>query len=142
MSHIFEAVTHGISVKVRPVFLADHSDPAEAKYVWAYTIDVKNLSDQTVQLINRHWLITNALGGLEEVKGPGVIGKQPTLKPNEAFNYTSFCHLKTNSGFMRGTFEMQPHPTDLKGGTQPQPNFLIEIPTFSLDQPAEFQVLN
>ena len=153
MPHVFEAITHGIRVRVRPTYLSEHSEPREAKFVWAYSIELQNQSRQTVQLINRHWIITDARGSIEEVKGPGVIGKQPTLHHGERFNYTSFCHLKTDSGFMRGTFEMKLEelldPSAELGNEKGAPIqlnenslFLIDIPAFSLDSPFKSNVLN
>lgn len=143
MSLKFEATTDNIRVSVRPVYLQDHSEPDEAKFVWAYTIDVENLSNQIVQLLNRHWIITDATGKVEEVKGPGVIGKQPRLNPGQGFNYTSFCHLKTDSGFMGGTFEMINHSKD-KASAVSNEGFLfsVEIPVFSLDLPNLAKALN
>ena len=154
---MYEAITHGVRVRVRPTFLQQHSDPDQQKFVWIYTIEISNQSDQTVQLLNRHWLIRDAVGHLEEVKGPGVIGKQPTLKPGENFTYSSFCHLKTDSGFMHGTFEMQYRQTPPSGdvgsedathkkgafaSSSEQPLFLIQVPAFSLDMPSQVATLN
>jgi len=148
MPHVFEAITHSIRVRVRPTYLNDHSEPREAKFVWAYSIELQNQSLATVQLMNRHWLITDALGKTEEVKGPGVIGKQPILQPGERFNYSSFSHLKTDSGFMRGTFEMkliEAEDETTKGASfQLNENslFIIDVPTFSLDSFYKPTVLN
>ena len=90
-SQAYEAVTRGLLVRVRPQYLPEQSDPYEGRWVWAYQVEVENRGDETVQLINRHWTITDGVGRVEEVRGPGVVGEQPTLKPGEAFRYASGC---------------------------------------------------
>ncbi len=122
----FEEETEGVCVAVQSFFLDEQSDPDNNKFVWAYRIRIQNRSQDTVQLINRHWVITNGLGQVNEVKGPGVIGEQPTLKPGEHFVYTSGTPLTTPSGFMRGTYEM------LRSDGSA---FLVDVPAFSLDSP-------
>ena len=121
---MYTATTHDIKVTVYPVYLEGQSAPDEAYYVWAYTVQVENDSDVTVQLVNRYWRITDASGQVEEVHGPGVIGEQPILKPGEAFQYTSGTSLRTSSGIMQGHYEMQDGEDHL---------FNIDIPPFSLD---------
>ncbi len=123
---LYEAVTNDIRVTVEPAFLDAQSDPDNDRYVWSYTIGIENQGGRTVQLLNRHWMITNALGVTEEVRGPGVVGEQPVLKPGERFDYTSGAPLTTPSGFMRGAYEM----VDEAGE-----RFSIDIPAFSLDCP-------
>lgn len=123
---MFSETTDSITVTVKPVFIEEQSSPAQDKYVWAYKVRIENRGNETVQLLNRHWKITDARGRLEEVKGPGVVGEQPVLKPGEAFEYTSGCPLKTPSGFMVGTYEME-----RPDGTR----FQVRIPMFSLDSP-------
>jgi ApaG protein len=91
-------------VEVEPQFLADQSAPAENLYSFAYTITITNTGDAPAQLISRHWIIANASGDVEEVKGLGVIGHQPLLKPGESFQYTSGCRLRTPSGTMQGSY--------------------------------------
>jgi ApaG protein len=91
-------------VEVQPEFLPDQSAPEEGLFTFAYTITITNTGEVTAQLISRHWLITDAAGMTEEVKGLGVVGHQPLLKPGEAFQYTSGCRLRTSSGVMRGTY--------------------------------------
>lgn len=122
----FEAETAGIRVAVQSYFLDDQSDPDQSRFVWAYRIRIANDSDITVQLLNRHWIITDAKGKVEEVKGEGVIGEQPVIGPGQSFTYTSGTPLSTPSGFMHGTYEMQ----DEDGS-----HFFVEIPSFSLDSP-------
>lgn len=130
---MYTATTEGISVQVQPQFLEDQSKPDEGYYVWAYTIRIENNGRQTVQLVNRNWKITDARGQVEEVHGPGVVGKQPVLQPGESFDYTSGCPLRTPSGFMVGTYEMRRETGE---------TFLIEIPAFSLDSPFEAGAVN
>lgn len=130
---IYEAVTHGIRVRVLPAYLADQSEPSNGRYVWAYTIEIINESEVTVQLKDRYWRITDAKGHVEEVSGPGVVGEQPVLNPGDRFRYTSGCPLTTPSGMMVGHYAMR----DQAGG-----QFSIDIPAFSLDMPGAGSVLN
>jgi ApaG protein len=99
-------MTRGVRVQVEAHFSANHSDPKKREWFFLYTIQIKNEAEETVRLLNRHWVITDAHGRVEEVRGPGVVGKQPTLKAGESFEYTSGCPLKTPFGSMRGTYEM------------------------------------
>jgi ApaG protein len=101
--------------------------------VWAYTVRIENQGDAAVQLRSRHWKITDGLGRLQEVKGPGVVGKTPLLRPGEMFEYTSGTPLSTPSGFMSGTYQMVAESGE---------KFDIEIPTFSLDTPGSKRQLN
>lgn len=101
-----ESKRYEIEVVAKPAYLADQSDPAKSQYVFAYTITIANTGDVTVQLISRHWLITDGEHRVQEVKGLGVIGQQPVLKPGEKFEYTSGASLPTPVGTMRGTYQM------------------------------------
>ncbi len=101
-----ETTTQGIRVRVESRFVPERSFPREPHYFFAYHISISNLGEETAQLISRHWIITDANGDVEEVEGPGVIGKQPVLEPGSSFEYTSFCPLKTNVGTMHGTYTM------------------------------------
>ncbi|SKA32464.1 ApaG protein [Enhydrobacter aerosaccus] len=130
---MYTATTRAICVTVRPQYLPDQSDPAKSQYVWAYQVRIENRGDETVQLRSRHWKITDGLGRRQEVKGPGVVGKTPRLRPGEMFEYTSGTPLSTSSGFMGGTYQMVSESGE---------NFDIEIPTFSLDTPGESRQLN
>ena len=121
-------ITREITVTVDPIFLDHESDPESKLYFWAYHVVIKNNGKQTVQLISRYWRITNALGTLQEVRGDGVVGEQPVLKPGQSFEYTSGTPLSTSSGIMGGNYQMIS-----KDGE----NFEINIPTFSLDSPYE-----
>ncbi len=130
---MYRAVTRKIEVTVTPRFVSERSSPANGYYFWSYTIDITNLGGETVQLKTRHWRITDALGRLQEVRGPGVVGEQPTLKPGELFEYTSGVPLPTPSGFMTGTYGMV---------TSEGERFDIEIPAFSLDSSYAERTIN
>jgi ApaG protein len=130
---MYQSVTHDIEVTVTPQYLADRSSPESGEYFWAYTIEITNRGTKTVQLKTRHWRITDAFGRRQEVRGAGVVGKQPVLKPGESFEYTSGVPLPTPSGFMTGTYGM----VEDNGAS-----FDIAIPTFSLDSPDGKRTLN
>src|SRR5262245_25024016 len=123
---MYEAVTDGIRVRVTPQYLEEESTPDEGRYFWAYTIEIVNEGERTVQLQRRHWRITDANGRLEEVEGPGVVGETPVLEPGASFRYTSGCPLTTPSGIMMGTYQMT---------TEAGERFDVAIPAFSLDSP-------
>jgi ApaG protein len=120
------ATTGGITVSVETAYIEKDSDPDNQYFVWAYRIKIENNSANTVQLLSRHWKITDALGRQQEVKGAGVVGEQPVLAPGASFSYSSGTPLQTPSGFMRGTYAMR-----ADNGRE----FDIEIPAFSLDCP-------
>lgn len=101
------AITEGIRVSVQTGFLPEQSTPAENRYAFRYTVTIANEGDATARLRSRHWIITDGNAKVEEVRGPGVVGYQPTLKPGEAFEYTSGCVLETPFGVMRGTYQME-----------------------------------
>jgi ApaG protein len=101
-----DTTTRGVRILVRPRFIPEQSDPDNGQWLFAYHITIRNLGEQTVQLISRHWVITNGEGKVEEVRGPGVVGYQPILKPGEEFEYTSGCPLTTPVGTMHGEFNM------------------------------------
>jgi ApaG protein len=130
---MYKATTRSIQVTVEPTFLESESAPSDNRYFWAYAIEIANQGEEVVQLRSRHWRITDANGRTEEVRGAGVVGKQPVLKPGEVFSYTSGCPLTTPSGIMVGTYQMR---TD-KGET-----FAIAIPAFSLDIPDGRRTVN
>ena len=123
---MFTKTTRGVKVTAVPHFLAEHSQPDEDHFVWAYTISLENYGNETVQLVSRHWQITDAQGITQEVRGPGVIGEQPVLKPGESFRYTSGTALAAPSGVMLGKYEMVG-----PGGE----HFEVDVPAFSLDSP-------
>ncbi len=130
---MYRAVTRKIEVTVTPRFVSERSSPNNGYFFWTYTIDITNLGAETVQLKTRHWRITDALGRLQEVKGPGVVGEEPVLKPGESFEYTSGVPLPTPSGFMAGSYGMV---------TPAGEHFDIEIPAFSLDSSHAERTIN
>ena len=99
-------VTNGVRIIVQPRYVPEQSEPAESQYLFAYHITIRNEGIETVQLLSRHWIITNGEGKTDEVRGPGVVGYQPTLKSGEEFQYTSGCPLGTPVGTMHGSFQM------------------------------------
>lgn len=129
----YSAVTADISVSVRPIFLEDQSSPTDNHFVWAYHVRIENHGQAAVQLRNRHWVITDAIGRVQEVRGAGVVGEQPVLKPGESFEYTSGTPLPTPSGIMAGTYQMERENGE---------RFDVAIPAFSLDSPHQVMRLN
>jgi ApaG protein len=129
----YKAITKGIAVSVLPTYLEAQSSPESSQYFWAYRVTIENQGHETVQLLSRHWMISNARGDLTEVKGPGVVGDQPVLKPGESYEYTSGAPLNTPSGMMGGAYQMESETGE---------RFDIEIPTFSLDRPNQGVLLN
>ena len=127
------AITRGIAVSVEVTYLEANSSPGNSQYFWAYRVTIENQGRETVQLRSRHWMITNSHGELTEVKGPGVVGKEPFLEPGESFSYTSGAPLNTPSGMMGGSYQMESDTGE---------RFDIEIPTFSLDRPNQSVLLN
>src|SRR5579862_6117809 len=120
---VSEAVTHNIRVEVLSQHSPENSKPQQGEWVFQYTVRITNEGAETVQLVSRHWIITDALDHVEEVQGPGVVGETPVLAPGESFKYSSWCPLKTSIGWMRGTYQMV-----RADGTM----FDIEIATFGL----------
>jgi ApaG protein len=129
----YSQTTRGVRINVTPVFLAEQSEPENNEYVWAYTVEITNLSNETVQLTARRWHITDRNGITQVVQGPGVVGEQPILKEGDSFTYTSGCPLSTPSGLMRGYYAM----VTLDGE-----KFEAQVPAFSLDSPYDVRVLN
>ena len=123
-----ETITEGIRVQVKSFYLDTHSTPEENRYVFAYHIRLKNLSQRTVQLMRRHWIITDSSGEINEVKGDGVVGDKPVLAPDEEYEYTSGSHLKSPVGTMQGTYQM----TSTDGE-----EFEVTIPCFTLAVPGK-----
>ena len=123
---MLKKVTENIAIQVETQFVPEESAPERNHYFFAYKIKIENIGAESVQLLNRHWIIQDQTGHRQDVKGPGVVGKQPHLKPGESFEYTSYCPLHTPIGSMQGSYEML--RTD---GTR----FLAEIPLFDLIMP-------
>jgi ApaG protein len=131
---MYTQTTHSITVTVYPEYQEDISSPVNGSYVWAYLIIIENRGQETIQLLNRHWKIIDATGHIEEVIGKGVVGQQPVIHPDEAFEYSSQTHLSTSSGIMMGTYQMEL----LDSRTMVE----IAIPAFSLDMPHGKVVVN
>lgn len=121
-----EAVTRGVRVTVRSEYSSDRSQPGQHKWFFLYTVRIRNEGHETVQLMSRHWIITDADGHVQEVRGPGVVGEQPVLEPGETFEYTSGCPLPTSCGTMHGTYQMV-----TRGGD----TFDADIAPFRLSEP-------
>jgi len=121
-----EPKKHDIAVSARPIYIPDQSDPDSGRYVFAYTINIKNTGSVAAQLISRHWIITDANDLVQEVRGLGVVGEQPLLKPDESFEYTSGAAIATPVGTMRGSYQMV-----AEDGVQ----FDVPIPEFTLSVP-------
>ena len=123
---MYSKTTKGITITVKPYFLDDQSSPQESHFVWAYQINIHNLSNTSMKLNHRNWIIIDANGKVFNVQGEGVVGEFPVLQPGESFEYTSGTPLRTNNGIMQGFYLMsQNNGEQLK----------IDIPAFSLDSP-------
>jgi ApaG protein len=130
---MYNAVTRGISVTVTPRFMPEESSPEDGRYFFAYTVEIINTGLERVQLRARYWRIVDGNGNLQEVRGAGVVGKQPVLGPGESFHYTSGCPLPTPDGTMEGTYDMV---------TATGETFQAAIPAFSLDSPHAKRVVH
>ena len=126
MSNASEAVTRGVRVRVESFYVPDRSDPEDGAWFFGYRVDIRNEGEIAVQLLSRHWVITDGEGRVEEVRGPGVIGEQPVLGPGESFQYVSACPLSTAFGTMQGTYTM---------ATESGDRFEAEIAAFALSEP-------
>jgi ApaG protein len=115
-----------VNINVKTSYLPEQSVAKEARFLWSYEIRIENQSSEIIQLLNRFWKITDLTGRIEEVRGPGVIGLQPIIKPTKPFTYTSFCQLATPQGTMEGHYEMQ---------TLEEERFTVQIPKFILTSP-------
>jgi ApaG protein len=127
MSH---AITRQIEVSVAPTYHPEHSEPGRNRWFFSYTIRITNHGADVVQLLSRHWIITNAHGVREEVRGSGVVGEQPVLAPGEHFEYTSFCPLSTSLGSMEGSYQIVNDAGE---------RFDVKIPPFALVDPSTEQ---
>lgn len=130
---MYSQSTRSIRVTVEPIYLDDQSAPEEQRFVWAYHVRIENHGPETVHLRTRYWRITDALGRIQEVRGAGVVGEQPVLKPGETFEYTSGTPLPTPSGFMVGTYQMENEAGE---------RFDVAVPAFSLDCPHQPMKMN
>ncbi|MGE0448932.1 MAG: Co2+/Mg2+ efflux protein ApaG [Vicinamibacterales bacterium] len=121
-----EAVTNNVRVEVDSQYAPCHSQPFQNQWFFHYTVRITNEGEEAVQLLSRHWIITDATGHVEEVRGAGVVGEQPVLAPGESFHYTSGCPMKTSTGLMRGTYSMVSESGE---------HFDVEIAPFALHEP-------
>lgn len=130
---MYTAETRSIRVSVEPIYLDEQSSPNDGHFVWAYHVRIENNGSETVQLRTRHWRITDSLGRIHEVRGPGVVGIEPVLNPGDSFEYTSGTPLNAPSGIMVGSYQME-----TEGGER----FEVAVPAFSLDSPYQNVRLN
>ena len=130
---MYSEITNSIKISVDPIFMEEQSEPEDFHFVWAYNKCIENQGKDTVQLMRRHWHITDSHGRIHEIQGEGVVGEQPVLKPGESFEYTSGTPLATPSGFMVGSYQM----IDKEGSS-----FSVSVPAFSLDSPHDLTLVN
>lgn len=133
MPKLYKATTHSVEVTAEPWYRPDLSDAASGRHVWSYRITIVNQSNHSIQLVSRYWRIIDESGRIEEVRGPGVVGEQPILGPDDSYQYVSGCPLHTQSGTMEGHYDMLDD-----GGNA----FRVVIPAFSLDLPGKQRILN
>jgi len=130
---VYEQKTHDVVVRVEPDFLDEQSSPDDNRFIWAYTVEIENQTETDLQVVERFWKIADSRGQVQEVRGAGVVGEQPVLKPGEVFRYTSGAPLTAPSGMMLGNYYVQTPEGD---------RFEVEIPAFLLDSPHEPLNLN
>jgi ApaG protein len=130
---MYEQTTRNVVVRVEPDFLADQSSPADDRYIWAYTVEIENQGSEDLQVMERFWRIADRDGQVQEVRGDGVVGEKPVLKPGETFRYTSGAPLSAPSGIMLGSYQVEN-----KQGER----FDVDIPAFSLDSPFDLRTIN
>ena len=130
---MYSEITRSIRISVEPFYVADQSEPENARWVFGYRVRIENEGGETVQLLTRHWKITDGRGRLVEVRGEGVVGEQPLLEPGESFQYTSGTPLPTPTGIMAGSYQMV---------TDQVERFDVTIPAFSLDAPGAKRAVN
>jgi len=130
---MFERKTKDVVVRVEPDFLPEQSSPAEGRFIWAYTVEIENQSDTDLQVVERFWQIADSHGMVQEVRGEGVVGEKPVVRPGETFRYTSGAPLSAPSGMMLGTYSMKAPNGD---------QFAVDIPPFALDSPLGSRVVH
>ncbi|MCF6276048.1 MAG: Co2+/Mg2+ efflux protein ApaG [Robiginitomaculum sp.] len=130
---MYERRTRDVVVRVEPEFLLEQSSPADDRFIWAYTVEIENQTGEDMQVVERFWQITDRNGQVQEVRGEGVVGEKPNLKPGEVFRYTSGAPLSAPSGVMLGTYQMK---------TPDGHCFDVDIPAFSLDSPFDARSIN
>lgn len=129
----FERRTHDVIIRVESDYLDDQSSPAESRFIWAYTVEIENQTDKDLTVVERCWQIADSRGQVQNVRGAGVVGEQPVVRPGETFRYTSGAPLSAPSGMMLGNYSMQTPEGD---------RFDVDIPPFLLDSPHEGLVFN
>ncbi|HHL42693.1 MAG TPA: Co2+/Mg2+ efflux protein ApaG [Hellea balneolensis] len=130
---MYEQTTKNVTVRVEPEFLGEQSSPEDNRFIWAYTVEIENCTNEDLQVVNRLWTIADRDGHVQTVRGEGVVGEKPVLKPGETFRYTSGAPLTAPSAVMLGSYGMEAENGD---------RFDVEIPAFSLDSPYESGTLN
>jgi ApaG protein len=130
---MYRSTTRGIQITVEPAFMAEQSAPQNGRYFWSYRIEIANLGHEIVTLRSRYWKITDGAGKIQEVRGEGVVGEQPSIAPGSSFTYTSGCSLETPQGIMVGAYVMESPTGEM---------FAVDIPAFSLDMPMAARVLH
>jgi ApaG protein len=130
---MFEQKTGDVIVRVEPDFLPEQSSPQDGRFIWAYTVEIENQSDTDLQVIERFWQIADSRGQVQEVRGDGVVGEQPVLRPGETFRYTSGAPLSAPSGMMLGTYSLKAPDGE---------KFAVDIPPFALDSPQGSRVVH
>ncbi len=130
---MYSETSNGVRVTVDPKYLEDESDPGERRFFWSYTVAIENHGDSAVQIVARHWVITDQNGRRQDVRGTGIVGEQPVIQPGERFTYTSGCPLETPSGIMVGSYQARGPDGE---------TISIAIPAFSLDLPDARPILN
>ena len=131
---LFEQRTKDVVVRVEPEFLAEQSSPSDSRFIWAYTVEIDNQGSEDLTVTERFWQIADSRGQVQEVRGKGVVGEKPVVKPGEVFRYTSGAPLTAPSGMMRGTYTVQCANTG--------ESYDVDIPAFVLDSPHEGLILN
>ena len=129
----YEQRTGDVIVRVEPDYLHDQSSPSESRFIWAYTVEIENQTDEDLTVVERFWQIADSRGQVQQVRGAGVVGEQPVVRPGETFRYTSGAPLSAPSGMMLGNYSMQ---------TPEGKRFDVDIPPFLLDSPHEGLILN
>lgn len=130
---MFERKTRDVVIRVEPDFLAEQSSPDDSRYIWAYTVEIENQGETEYQVMERFWKIADCRGQVQEVRGAGVVGEKPVVRPGETFRYTSGAPLTAPSGVMLGTYKLE---------TPDGERFDVDIPLFSLDSPHEPLLMN
>lgn len=131
--HTYEQRTHDVIVRVESDYLDDQSSPSDSRFIWAYTVEIENQTDQDLTVVERFWQIADSRGSVQKVRGSGVVGETPVVRPGETFRYTSGAPLSAPSGMMLGNYSMETPDGD---------RFDVDIPAFVLDSPHEGLVLN